>query len=76
MTYTSGLILFRINNQPTSHPTCKSDYFAIATDVKDVAASRMLSRLLVAHTTRAPVTIGFDNSGGCGNGYIRVYRVG
>ena len=76
MTYTSGLILFRLHNQPSTHPSCNKTYFAIATDVKDVAVNRMLSRLLTAHTTKTPVNIGFDNAGDCGNGYIRVHRVG
>jgi len=76
MTYTSGLILFHLKNQPSSHPGCIKNYFAIATDVSDVAANRMLSRLLTAHTTKVPVNIGYDKDGGCGNGYIRVYRVG
>lgn len=76
LTYTSGLILFRLHNQPSAHPACKATYFAIATDVKDVAVNRMLSRLLTAHTTKIPVNIGFDNLADCGNGYIRVHRVG
>ena len=76
MTYTSGLILFRLHNQLSSHPSCNRGYFAIATDVSDIATNRMLSRLLIAHTTKVPVNIGFDNAGDCGNGYIRVHRVG
>ncbi|MEC4729051.1 hypothetical protein HWQ46_26415 [Shewanella sp. D64] len=76
MTYSSSLILFRLHNQPSSHPSCNKSYFAIATDVSDIATNRMLSRLLIAHTTKAPVNIGFDNAGSCGNGYIRVHRVG
>ncbi|WP_064791927.1 hypothetical protein [Shewanella woodyi] len=76
MTYTSGLILFRLHNQPSSHPSCNRGYFAIATDVNDIATNRMLSRLLIAHTTKTSVNIGFDNTGDCGNGYIRVHRVG
>jgi hypothetical protein len=76
MTYTSGLILFRLNNQPATHPTCNTSYFAIATDTNDIATNRMLSRLLTAHTTKVPVNIGFDNTADCGNGYIKTHRVG
>ncbi|MDT3334959.1 hypothetical protein Q4Q49_06565 [Shewanella sp. SP1S1-7] len=76
MTYANGLILFRLHNQPSSHASCNSSYFAIATNVTDIAVSRMLSRLLVAHTTKIPVNIGFDNAGDGGDGYIRVHRVG
>lgn len=76
MTYTSGLVLFRLKNQPATHPECTATYFAIAVDVNDIATNRMLSRLLTAHTTKVPVNIGFDNASDCGNGYIRVFRVG
>ncbi len=76
MTYTSGLILIRLKNQPSAHPSCKASYFSIATDTQEVAAQRMYSRLLIAYTTKQPVNIGFDNTGTCGNGYMRVYRVG
>lgn len=76
MTYTSGLILFRLKNQPGSHPSCTATYFAIATDTPEAAAQRMYSRLLVAYASKQPVNIGFDNLASCGNNYIRVYRVG
>ena len=76
MTYSTGLILFRLKNQPASHPECRATYFAIATNVNEVFANRMLSRLLTAHTTKVAVNIGFDNEADCGNGYIRVHRVG
>lgn len=76
MTYSSGLVLFRLSNQPDSHPECKASYFAIATDVNSEAVQRMYSRLLIAFTTKQKVNIGFDNLSSCGNGYIRVHRVG
>jgi hypothetical protein len=76
MTYANGLVLFRLKNQPASHPTCNTTYFAIATNVTEAAANRMLSRLLTAHTTKIPVNIGFDNAADCGSGYIRTHRVG
>ena len=76
LTYQSGLILFKLDNQPSTHPECSPTYFAIATDVSDTAVNRMLSRLLTAYTTKSTVNIGFDNESDCGNGYIRAHRVG
>ncbi|KPZ73122.1 hypothetical protein J8L86_12550 [Shewanella sp. MMG014] len=76
LTYPSGRILFKLHNQPSSHPSCKSGFFAIATDVSDKGREIMYSRLLIAYTTKQPVNIGFDNLGDCGSGYIRVHRVG
>jgi hypothetical protein len=76
MTYSSGLILFRLKNQPSAHPQCNKAYFAIATDVSEAAASRLYARLLTAHTTKTSVNIGYDSLGSCANGYIRVHRIG
>ena len=75
-TYPSGLVLFKLSNQPSSHPGCNPVYFAIASDVAESAADRMYSRLLTLHTTKIKAYIGFDSQGNCGNGYIRVHNVG
>ena len=72
-TYPSGLVLFQLSNQPTSHPGCSPIYFAIATDVAESPANRMYTRLLTLHTTAA---IGYDSQGNCGNSYIRVHNIG
>jgi len=76
LTYSNGLILFRLKNQPVNHPECNAQYFSLATDINSVILNRMLSRLLTAYSTKTPVNIGFDNAGDCGNSYIRVHRVG
>ncbi|MET1257634.1 hypothetical protein [Aliikangiella maris] len=75
-TYPSGTVLFKLDNQPTNHPSCNPVYFAIAKDVPESAANRMYSRLLSLHTTKTKAYIGFDSQGGCGDGYIRVHNVG
>ena len=74
--YSSGLVLFKLSNQPTSHPTCNSGLFALATDLSETAANRMYSRLLAAYTAQQAINIGYDSQGDCGNGYIRVHRAG
>jgi len=75
-TYPTGLVLFKLSNQPSSHPGCNPVYFAIATDVAESAANRMYSRLLTLHTTKTKAYIGYDSQGSCGNSYIRVHNIG
>ncbi len=74
--YSGGLVLFSLSTQPSSHPTCNRALFALATDLSEAAANRMYSRLLTAYTTKQAINIGYDSQGDCGNGYIRVHRVG
>lgn len=77
LTYPSGEILFRLANQPSSHPSCvMTDYFAIDTTANSAAVNRMYARLLSAHALGEAVNIGYDNQGDCVGGRIRVWRVG
>lgn len=75
-TYPTGLVLFKLANQPSSHPACRAEYFAIGTDVKEGPANRMFSRLLTLHTSKTKAYIGYDSQGNCANGYIRVHNIG
>lgn len=75
--YTDGdYIYFTLNNQPTSHPKCKSNYFVIPSTVPQNRREMLLSRLLTAYSMKERVNIGYDNSVECANGYIKVHRVG
>ncbi len=72
----SQTILFALNNQPSSHPSCNHYYFSLGSDIDDASRSRTYARLMVAYTTGERVNIGYDNAGSCADGYIRAYRVG
>lgn len=69
-------IYLRLNNQPTSHPACNPSYFVIAADVPQQRKQMMLSRLLTSYALKESINIGYDSTGGCADGYIRVHRVG
>ncbi|NOU50501.1 hypothetical protein HG263_08100 [Pseudoalteromonas sp. JBTF-M23] len=76
-TYTySGRIYFRLDNQPSSHPACQTDYFAIDESTPDAIRQQVYSRLLVAYSSGKAINIGYDKEGGCAHGRIKVYRVG
>ena len=77
LTYTnSAVIYFRLENQPQSHPTCKTDYFSIDASTPDNIRQQVLSRLLVAYASGNPVNIGYDKEQECSSGRMKVYRVG
>lgn len=69
-------IYFKFVNQPTTHKTCKPDYFVISHDVPMERRQMLLSRLLLAYASKETVNIGYDSEGDCAHGYIRVHRVG
>ena len=76
LTYEGGLILFRLDNQPATHPGCNANYFAIDVALGDASVSRLYARLLVAYSQQQAVNVGYDNAAACVSGYIHVYLVG
>ena len=69
-------MVITLNNQPKSHPKCKSNYFVIPSSVPQNRREMLLSRLLTAYAMKEKVNIGYDNSVECANSYIKVHRVG
>jgi hypothetical protein len=77
LTYTDAdYIYFRLSNQPTTHPSCLPGYFVISSAVPADRRKQLLARLLLAKASGETINIGYDNSGDCTDGYIRVHRVG
>ncbi len=72
----SNVILFRLVNQPASHPSCIATLFALDSTIPAATLDRLYARLLAAKTTGEPVNIGYDSQGNCAHTYIRVHRVG
>ncbi len=73
----STLILIKVTGQPTKHAVCtNADFLAIANDVSAESRQLIMSRLMLAYATGEVVNIGYDKTGGCVDGRIRVYRVG
>lgn len=77
LTYSDGdYVYFRLQNQPTSHPTCNPAYFVFTESVPAARLNRLLARLLTAKASGESVNIGYDNTGDCAHGYMRAHRVG
>ena len=76
VTYDDGLVLFTLQNQPTAHPGCNPNYFAIDPALNPDIKAMLLSRALVAKSSGETLFIGYDGQGSCVSGYIRVHRIG
>lgn len=76
LTYTyDTTILFRVDNMP-SIAGCRGDLLVIPGDASMDTRHQILSRLLLAYSTKETVNIGYDGIT-CGPvGYVLVYRVG
>jgi len=72
----SNVILFKLANQPASHPACTAGFFALDSAISEQRLSRLYARLLSAKASGEAVNIGYDSVGNCAHGYIRAHRVG
>jgi len=77
LVYTDGdYVYIQLKNQPTTHPTCRPNYFVIDASLPHERRQMLLTRLMTAYTTKENVNIGYDAEGDCAHGYIRIHRVG
>lgn len=76
----STLILIRVENTPRSHPKCSLiDYMAIDPNISADSRQLIMSRILLAYSTKEVINIGYDknsNADSCIGNRLRVYRVG
>lgn len=61
---------------PPAHSGCSNAYFVISGAVPLERRKAMLAQLLLAKTTKEAVNFGYDATGDCAEGYIRVHRIG
>jgi hypothetical protein len=77
MTYADvDYIYVQLNTQPSTHPSCNPGYFVISGSVPAERRKAMFAQLMVAKVAGDPINLGYDNTGDCADGYIRVHRVG
>jgi len=72
----SDRIHLRLLNQPTSHPACSSVYFVSDDRITADRRKAILARLLTAYATHEVINIGYDSTGDCADGFLRVHRAG
>lgn len=69
-------VYFTLSNQPSAHPACNPSFFVIPSSVPADRRKMAFARLAQAYVAGEPINIGFDATGECAIGYIRVHRVG
>lgn len=74
--YDDGRVLVRLENQPTAHPVCNPEYFAIDSTMDPNIRAMLLSRVLVAKASNETVNIGYDGQGNCSHSFLRLHEVG
>ncbi|AUI85898.1 hypothetical protein BS333_05620 [Vibrio azureus] len=73
----STSILIKVEGMPNSHPKCTMfDYIAIDPAISSESRQLVMSRLLLAYSTKETVNIGYDSSTSCVGSRIKVHRVG
>lgn len=61
---------------PPAHSGCTNAYFVISGAIPAERRKAMLARLLLAKATEEVMNLGYDGTGDCAEGYIRIHRVG
>jgi hypothetical protein len=74
--YDTGVIFIRLDTQPSTHPQCATDYFAIDPALDPNIRALLLSRALTAKTTGETVNIGYDAQGNCAHSRMRIHEIG
>lgn len=74
-TYVETDSLYITVSSPPTHNACNSSFFVISGTTPD-RRKALLARLLLAKATGETVNFGYDATGDCAEGYIRVHRVG
>lgn len=69
-------IYVTLKNKPATE--CENTYFVVKSSVPEGRRQMLLSRLLLAFTTKENVNIGYDKEAGdCADGrYVTIHRVG
>ena len=76
LTYTETDSIYIQVSAPPSHGGCSNSFFVIPATTPVERRKILLARLLLAKATTETINIGYDGTGDCADGYIRVHRIG
>lgn len=76
LTYTETDAIYIMVSAPPSHGGCNNSFFVIPETTPVERRKNLLARLLLAKATNESLNIGYDATGDCADGYIRVHRIG
>ena len=76
LTYTDTDSIYITVSSPPAHSGCSNAFFVIPATTTPDRRKILLARLLLAKATNESVNFGYDGTGDCADGYIRVHRIG
>jgi hypothetical protein len=76
LTYTDTDSIYIQVSSPPAHPACNNTFFIISGAIPADRRKTLLARLLLAKATSESVNFGYDATGDCAEGYIRLHRIG
>lgn len=76
LTYAETDSIYVLVAAPPAHSGCSNAHFVISGAIPADRRKAMLARLLLAKATGEVLNLGYDGTGDCAEGYIRVHRVG
>jgi hypothetical protein len=75
-TYTETDSIYISVSAPPAHSGCNNAFFVISGGISADRRKAMLAQLLMAKATGQAINFGYDGTGDCSEGYIRVHRIG
>ena len=76
LTYADSDSIYVVVTAPPAHSGCNNAHFVISGAIPADRRKAMLARLLLAKASGEVLNLGYDATGDCAEGYIRVHRVG
>lgn len=76
LTYTETDSIYIMVSAPPAHSGCSNAFFVIPSTTTPDRRKILVARLLLAKATNETVNLGYDGTGDCADGYIRVHRIG
>ena len=76
LTYTEIDSIYITVSAPPAHSGCNNSFFVIPSTTPADRRKILVARLLLAKAADESLTIGYDGTGDCAEGYIRVHRLG
>ena len=76
LTYTETDSIYISVSAPPAHSGCNNSFFVIPATTPVERRKNLLARLLLAKVTNETINLGYDATGDCADGHIRVHRIG
>lgn len=76
LTYTETDAIYITVSSPPAHSGCNNSFFVIPSTTTTDRRKILMARLMLAKAANETINFGYDGTGDCADGYIRVHRIG